>query len=142
MTIAERARSLIGTPYLHQGRSRSGIDCVGFVAYAIDYPMDKIPPYSADPINGELEAALSAEFGAALLTNPTMDQLKHGDICAMQYRGPIRHVGIILNHPDRKNCAGVLTLIHSDRKSNAVTEHTLDFKWLRRIVKVWRLESN
>lgn len=136
--IAKRARSLIDVPHIHQGRTFDGIDCIGLIAYAIQYPFDQIPPYPADPINGELETAMQAAFGPPLLLKPTIDQLREGDIAAMQYRGPIRHVGIVLNHP---TIPGALSLIHTDSMVGKVTEHILDAKWLRRIEKVWRLES-
>lgn len=138
MNVAERARSMIGVPFLHQGRDRNGIDCVGFMAYVIDYPFAQIPAYPRDPLNSELETAMTAAFGPPLLLKPTIDQLREGDLCAMQYRGPIRHVGIVLNHP---TLPGQLSLIHTDAVRDAVTEHILDAKWLRRIEKVWRLES-
>ncbi|URA06809.1 tail protein [Xanthomonas phage Langgrundblatt2] len=134
--IAKRARALKDVPFLHQGRSFDGIDCVGLLAYAIRYDFDKIPPYPRDPYNSELENAMTAAFGPPLLLKPTIDQLQEGDLAAMQYRGPIRHVGIVLNHP---TIPGALSLIHTDSMVERVTEHILDVKWLRRIEKVWRL---
>ena len=136
--IAERARELKGVPFLHQGRNKEGIDCIHFMAYAIGYPFDKIPAYPPDPINGELERAMSAAFGAPKFLKPTIDLLREGDLCAMQYKGPIRHVGIVLNH---LTLPGELSLIHTDSMVGKVTECRLDTKWLRRIEKVWRLES-
>lgn len=134
--IAERARALKDVPFVHQGRNENGIDCVGLMAYAIQFPFDQIPPYPRDPYNSELENAMQAAFGPPLLLKPTIDQLQEGDLAAMQYRGPIRHVGIVLNHP---TLPGVLSLIHTDSMVGKVTEHILDAKWLRRIEKVWRL---
>lgn len=136
--IAERARSLIGVPFVHQGRDENGIDCVGLMAHAIRYDFDKIPPYPPDPVNSELENAMTAAFGPPMFLRPTLGDLREGDLCAMQYRGPIRHVGIVLKHPA---IPGALTLIHTDAMVGRVTEHILDAKWLRRIEKVWRLES-
>lgn len=136
--IAERARSLKDVPFLHQGRDRNGIDCIGLMAYAVQLPFEQIPPYPRDPHDGKLERAMCDVFGAPLLTKPTIDQLREGDLAAMQYRGPVRHVGIVLNHP---TIPGVLSLIHTDSMVGKVTEHVLDFKWVRRIEKVWRLES-
>lgn len=135
--IAARARELKGIPFVHQGRDRNGIDCIGLMAYAIEYDFDKIPAYPRNPVNSELENAMQAAFGSPLLLKPTIDQLQEGDLAAMQYRGPIRHVGIVVNHV---NLPGVLSLIHTDSMVGEVTEHILDAKWLRRIEKVWRLE--
>jgi len=136
--FAERARSYKGVPFVHQGKDRIAIDCVHFMANVIQYPLDKIPPYPPDPVNGELEKAMTAAFGPPLFLKPTIDQLREGDLAAMQYRGPIRHVGIVLNH---LTIPGALSLIHTDAMVGCVTEHILDAKWLRRIEKVWRLEQ-
>lgn len=139
MSIAERARSLIDVPFLHQGRDKNGMDCVGLLAYAIQYPFEQIPAYPRDPYNRELERAMTAAFGDPILLKPSIEDLREGDLAAMQYRGPIRHVGIVLNHP---TIEGALSLIHTDAMTEKVIEHILDAKWLRRIEKVWRLESN
>ena len=137
--IAERARLLKDVPFLHQGRTFDGIDCIGLMAYAIQYPFDQIPAYPRDPINSELENAMTAAFGEPLFATPPIrvEDLREGDLAAMQYRGPIRHVGIIVNH---LTIPGALSLIHTDSMVGKVTEHILDAKWLRRIEKVWRLE--
>lgn len=135
--IAERAREMLDVPFLHQGRNKIAIDCVGLAAHVFNFPAEEIPPYPADPINGELETTLTALFGPAVLIKPTIDQLREGDLVAMQYKGPLRHVGIVLNHPVFN---GALSLIHTDYMVGKVTELSLDFKWLRRIEKVWRLE--
>lgn len=137
--FADKLRLLKGTPFLHQGRSVHGLDCIALAAYAWSFPFDQIPPYPADPINGELETAMQELFGSPLIIKPIKAaMLREGDLAAMQYKGPIRHVGIVLNHPTLK---GELSLIHTDSMIGEVVEHILDFKWLRRIEKVWRLES-
>ncbi|QYW02128.1 hypothetical protein CPT_Sonora_025 [Stenotrophomonas phage Sonora] len=126
-------------PYVHQGQNHVGIDCVGALVYAFQYE-GEVPAYPADPINGELELNLARVFGAPLKTTSvddpvTLDDLAPGDIVSMQYRGPSRHVAVIAEHV----CLpGVLSVIHTDSMLDRVTEHILDAKWVRRIVKVWR----
>lgn len=52
--IVASARTFIGTPWKHQGRSRKGVDCVGLV-YAVAAELGilphglKIPPYRREP---------------------------------------------------------------------------------------------
>ena len=140
--VIERARELVDAkvPFLHQGRDFSGIDCVGALVYAYQFE-GEIPAYPENPINGELEASLERNFGTPHLVvnrlNPltTHEQLQPLDILSMQYRGPIRHVAIVVPHVA---IAGVLSMVHTDSAVGRVTEHILDQKWLRRIVKVWR----
>lgn len=140
--VVERARELVAAkvPFLHQGRDFNGIDCVGALVYAFQYD-GLIPPYPENPINGELETNLQNVFGEPLrVVNrlqpmTTCEDLRSIDILSMQYRGPIRHVAIVVPHV---TIAGALSVIHTDSAVGRVTEHILDTKWLRRIVKVWR----
>lgn len=141
--LAKRARALLDSPYVHQGRGNGFFDCIGFTADAVQFPVEKIPVYPADPVNGELEKAMNELCGLPVFVKPNggiidIKQLREGDIAGIQYKGPIRHMGLILNHPTLK---GELSLIHTNAAVGKVTEHILDFKWLRRIEMVWRLES-
>lgn len=141
--IITRARELAAQriPFVHQGMSLQGIDCVGALAHILEYDGD-IPPYSRDPVNGELERELEARLGPPIMelsrAAPLTDtlRLKPCDILSMQYAGPIRHVAIVVPHIA---IPGVLSVVHTDSAVGYVTEHILDAKWLRRIVKVWRL---
>ena len=138
----DRIRELVSAkvPFLHQGRTFDGIDCVGALAYAYDY-QGEIPAYPEDPVNGELERELQRIFGEPYLVidrmNPitTQEDLQPLDILSMQYKGPIRHVAMVVPHV---NIPGVFSVAHTDAMLGRVTEHILDVKWLRRIVKVWR----
>lgn len=146
--VIERARELVTAevPFLHQGRDFNGIDCVGCLIYAFEHPLEDVPGYPRDPYRGELDRQLSRIFGEPLqeaqvakggecLCRVDASELLEGDIVSMQYRGPVRHVGIIANHPaypDR------LSLIHTDAMVGKVTEHLLDDMWVDRIVKVYR----
>lgn len=141
--IIERAHTLAAmrVPFVHQGRSLSGIDCVGGLAWIFEYTEDDIPSYPRDPVNGELERELEARLGPPImefnklnpLSNPLV--LKPCDIVSMQYAGPIRHVGVVVPH---LSIPRVLSLVHTDSQVGRTTEHIIDGKWLRRIMKVWR----
>lgn len=138
----ERIRELVRAevPFLHQGRSFEGCDCVWAQAYAFLYE-GPIPAYSDTPVNGELERELEKRLGPPFLVVPRTDPLTdYGplqplDILSMQYRGPIRHLAMVVPHI---NIKGALSIAHTDSNLGRMTEHILDRKWLRRIVKVWR----
>lgn len=140
----ERMRELAQArvPFVHQGRDFAGIDCVGAIVYAFQYD-GEVPAYPDQPVNGELELNLARVFGEPVRVHSreepiTPDDLRPGDIVSMQYRGPSRHVALLALHPDQRNCPGALSVIHTDSMIERVTEHILDAKWVRRIVKVWR----
>lgn len=131
-----RARELLGVPFLHLGRDSHGIDCVGLLAYAHQQPATALPAYPRDPYSGQLEAGLQAACGEPVALAPVpLAALQVGDVVAMAYGLPIRHVGLVATHP---TLPGVLSLIHTDSTLGEVTEHILDAKWLRRIRKVYR----
>lgn len=134
----ERMRELAAAqvPFVHQGRDFAGIDCVGAIAYAFQH-QGEIPAYPENPVNGELERNLIKELGAPIYERPfDFGLLIPCDIVSMQYAGPERHVALVVPHI---NIKGQLSIIHTDSRLGRVTEHILDRKWLRRIVKVWRL---
>lgn len=139
----ERMRELVAAeaPFLHQGRTMQGIDCVGALMHAFQYE-GHVPAYPEDPVNGELERELVRVFGEptlyrASLLSPivVIEDLRPGDVVSMQYRGPVRHVGLLGDYP---YAPGQLSLMHTDAMLKHVTEHRLDHKWLRRIIGAWR----
>lgn len=126
-------------PFLHLGRDTNGSDCIGLLVHCIGYPESRIPAYPRDPYQGKLEAELELALGAPVLAvgreGVHNSDLLPGDVVAMAYGLPVRHVGIVAEHPAY---AGYLSIIHTDSSVGRVTEHILDDKWLRRIRKVWR----
>ena len=140
MHAYEAARAYIGVPFVHQGRSTRGLDCIGLVERALlDAGMEhyRLPAnwldYGRDPHRGLLEQRMAEVFGA-----PVAD-MQPGDVVAIKYAGPIRHVGLI----GEAEAGGVryLTLIHTDSHLGRVTEHRIDDRWARRIALVFRPRS-
>lgn len=133
MNAPDRARALIGVPWVHQGRNLAvGLDCIGLLAVVFAgtrYAEHDCTEYGRDPHDGLLERHLRSVFGAP------RDDVQQGDVVAMRYVGPIRHVGIVGDHPHG------LSLIHTDASIGRVTEHRIDEKWARRIALVFRPES-
>lgn len=128
MTPLEKARSLLGVPWRHQGRDPAkGIDCAGLLIYAFEVT-GQTPSYGRDPHHGLMDATIQRFLGP-----PVDGPMQPGDAVSMAYAGDVRHCGIIGDHPD-----GGLSLIHTDSIVGCVTEHRLDAKWLRRIRRVYR----
>ena len=94
--IADLARSYLGTPWRHQGRSKKGVDCVGLViAVAMDagiLPRDHpIPPYSRFPDN-----RLQDYFCSHLVRIPPR-QMKNGSVLLFSFHGAPWHAGIVVD---------------------------------------------
>lgn len=138
------ARTWIGTPFRHQGRTRHGIDCVGLlveVFRACGMDVTDMDGYARDPHNGLLEDMLRRN-GCAVVDPP-----RPGDIAVISFAqraetgGPLqpvnRHAALITDY-----YLGGLGLLHTYSTLGRVTEHRLDPRWANRIAMVVRPEVN
>jgi hypothetical protein len=85
--------------------------------------------YDRDPAHGLLEQHLRALFGPRL----SKEQMQFGDIAVVNYKGEVRHAGIITPHPD-----GPFGIIHTDSSVKRVTVHRINEMWMRLIAGVYR----
>lgn len=133
--MVAHARSYVGVPWRHRGRTHFGVDCLGVVINAclhVAIPIQDRRNYGREPWKDGLERELESHFGQALHKS----EIQAGDIVLMRGEGQPEpgHVGMIGEQ------AGELTLIHSfnaDSNSKAC-EHRIDEAWMKRIVKVYR----
>jgi len=120
------ARSYVGVPFRHQGRTRHGVDCIGLVVCAardIGLTLADRTDYPRDP-NGLLPLEMARQFAP-------VESPQAGDILLMRFRGEPQHVAIL---------AGA-ALIHGYASIGRVVEHGMDAKWRRRIVAAYRLRE-
>jgi cell wall-associated NlpC family hydrolase len=81
MSLVDQARTYLGTPWKHRGRSRKGIDCAGIVvcSYAdLGVTLPDIERYGREPHRDGLMTAVRAGFG-----EPVNDGPKVGDLAVM-----------------------------------------------------------
>lgn len=142
LTDAERAaliaeaRSYIGTPFRHRGRSRRCIDCLGLVVLsfaAIGYDIRDRKSYGKFPQRDGLREELIARFGQPV------DTLQVGDVVSMRWHDEggvpmVNHVGILTDY-----LHGGFGLIHALASERRVVEHRLAGPWPGRIVEGFRL---
>lgn len=141
------ARSWIGTPFRHQGRTRHGIDCVGLLVEtfrACGRDVVDLEGYARDPHNGLLEEVLQRNGCVPV----ARDDWRAGDIAVISFaqrkdsgRGflqPVnRHAALITNFSDYY-LGGGLGLLHTYSSLGRVTEHRMDHRWAQRIPLVVR----
>ena len=135
--LVNAARSYLGTPWQHQGRSRNAIDCLGLLALSerdTGRAVADRTDYARVPNPDELQAGLQAHYGVPVAgAEPEMAALLPGDKLLLRYGRDAQHVAIVTDHKD------TLGMIHAYAGANCrVTEHILDDKWRRRIVAVFR----
>ena len=108
--LIQTARSWLGVPYLHLGRSRRGVDCAGLVVMAFKELGIEIADravYSRQPFRNELENHTALSFRRVETGEP-------GDIFLMSFAGrPTSHVGIFTGR----------TIIHSYLTVGRVVEN-------------------
>lgn len=137
MSLHLLARQWLGTPFLHQGRSINGIDCVGLLRVCCDaspkyahHSVADMEGYARDPHDGLLEKGLQAAFG-----DPVAN-VQVGDVVAMAFPTVVRHVAIIGDYR-----GGRLSLIHTWSAAERVVEHRLDSRWRALIRSAYRPEA-
>jgi cell wall-associated NlpC family hydrolase len=125
--IQEAARRYLGVPFVHQGRTARGLDCVGLlvrVAEDLGFQARDFTAYSLRP-SSRLLMRLIAD------SCDRVDSAEPGDILVFSMIGPgwPQHAGI-------KTDKG---MIHAMRGGpDKVVEHVLDDMWTRKLDSVWR----
>lgn len=126
--IVTVARSWVGVPFAHQGRSRSGVDCGGLllcVAHECGIDIEAPPAYSMSPDPELFTLWLNRyceRFGKY--------DAAPGMVAHMSFSGQPRHLAIISN----------IGLIHAWAKPGRVVEHSIDAAWSNRIISVWSIK--
>lgn len=132
--VVASARSLLGTPFHHQGRLAGvGVDCAG-VPILVCRMLGLKPPefdvigYPRMPDGKSLKAYCDAEL------IPTRD-MDIGDVVLIRWRdGDPQHLGILGDH------IGGLSLIHADSiRQKRVIESGLRFTKFTRLVQAYRI---
>lgn len=122
--LVTAARSVLGTPYRHQGRvaGRSGgVDCIGvpvLVAWATGLRGREwnVTGYRRLPDGHSLLRQLRAEMG----TEIPAQQVRPGDVIVLDWGQFPHHVAIVGDYAH-----GGLSMIHADNVRGEVIEHRL-----------------
>lgn len=130
MSPVEKARSLIGTPWMHQQRGPARLDCIGLLVCC--FPVQDRTDYDRSPRGGQLEKCVREQFGPPIHKS----EMKAGDVVLMAFPKVIRHVGILADYWE-----GGLSIIHTWAGGpKKVCETRMDDQWLGRIRIVHRWE--
>lgn len=128
--VVAEARSFLGVRWLHQGRSRDGLDCAGLVVAVgttcrgLDCPLPDYPRASRDEQMLELA-------GQHLVAIDKAD-MRPGDVVVLAFEKQ-RHMGLLGDYP-----YGGLSLIHAYLPNRKVVEQRLDEVWAARIKQAFR----
>ena len=110
--ITQIAYSLIGIPYVHQGRSDKGIDCVGLlaiIAQRLNYPHTDLESYRRTPSATKLIELLREN-----LDEIDLNEVDVGDIFLMKLGGTKpRHTAILASNATDFERGLQPTIIHA-----------------------------
>ena len=133
--IAE-ARSHLGMPWRHQGRTERAADCIGSVWLWMRTVRPVATPrtdYGRLPSLGKLREGLTEYLGPSVADEP-----RPGDVVTLRWTGEEQHLALVVDHPEYG-----IGLLHADNnapgaKGPRVVEHGVDAHWRKRITGTWR----
>lgn len=122
--LVKAARTFLGCPYHHQGRSIHGMDCAGLIvaSYALlGINLIDLPAYGREPWRDGLKKTVEANFQA-------IDRDKQpGDVLLIRVRREPQHLAIVTDRG----------MIHSYAGVGKVVETNIGQFWNDRIVGVY-----
>lgn len=126
--VIAATRCWLGVPFLHQGRSRAGVDCIGlFIAVSrevgIVAPTFDHNRYSRLPNPDELMAAVTANCTPSASNEP-------GGLLVMRFRRYPQHFALLTREA---------TIIHAFLSVRKVVEVGFRTPWPQRVLSCWRL---
>lgn len=135
--LVNAARGYIGVPFVHQGRSRAGLDCAGLVLAAFrdcGHILPDLKGYGREPNKDALIKTMTLGVGNPIAISPVRESvIQPGDVVAVRYVLHPHHIALITDY-----LHGGLGVIHCDGHSKRVVEHRLSPDMIDRITHVFR----
>lgn len=131
--LIEQARLLVGTRWLHRGRSATGVDCIGLVTLSMTNagvnPVEQLGFLDLRDYSHE----------------PSEDLLKQTKAYCTQIDTPIPGAMILFRFPNDAwpRHFGIYTpegnLIHANAKIGKVVEHGYRMQWVKWTHSIWKI---
>jgi NlpC/P60 family putative phage cell wall peptidase len=125
--VVAAAREWIGVPYMHQGRNRFGVDCVGLlivVARGLGLTSYDVTGYSRVPHAEFLRTECDRMMGRI-----PIDERQPGDVVLMRFKREPQHLAFVTDRG----------FLHAYGGSGRVVESAMPPEWVRRIVAAYAL---
>lgn len=119
--VVAAARTWLGVPWRHQGRTRLGVDCVGLlVVVARDLA---VPHHDPENYGRRPDGTLLGHFRANCGPEIPLVSARAGDVVVFADRGHLCHAGILADGPHGR------TVIHSVAQYRRVSEIRYAGEW-------------
>lgn len=126
--MVDLARQLIGAPYLHQGRTPRGIDCVGVPIWILQQ-IGTLPDHMRSPNYGRLSNGELIKECEKFCT--PLQERELGCLIVVKWFGESQ-AGHVAISTDRG-------MIHAYRNHGGVREHGYRAQWIKWTDSFWRL---
>lgn len=126
--LVTEAHDWLGVPFLHQGRSRHGVDCIGYVA-ALCAHLGAFEPINNLPHNYARNPQALLSDALRMLGTPT--SLEAG--CLILIKWPLSP------HPSHVGIYTGASMIHCYEAVGKVVEHGYTTPWPERTASLWRI---
>lgn len=125
--VVAGARTWLGVPYLHQGRSRDGIDCLGLVI-CLGWELGYLERSFDFRLYGRHPFRAMLETQVAMRCRP-LEAAAPGVLAVIQFGRLPAHLAIVTGP----------TIIHACGSREQVVEHGYRGRWLRMTHSLWAL---
>jgi cell wall-associated NlpC family hydrolase len=131
--LIDQARKMVGTKWLHQGRSPGGVDCIGFL------------DVSAKRAGLDFEKMLGINLPVNYGRHPQPDLLRAYEAHATRIDKPIPGAVLLMQFNGEKYPRHVAlyteraTIIHANAVRGVIVEHGYRAAWPRWTHSIWRL---
>ena len=131
--IVQAARSMLGTPWKHQGRSRKSVDCVGLV-YLIAKELGIAPPDLEFPTYRRQPDGSVGSYFDRYMDRIPQSQMKAGSVMLHSFMGSPFHASVVVDpvagaiiHATASKRAVVIDLFKG-RKNGMIFHAAYDYK--------------
>lgn len=131
--VIEQARHLVGVPFMHQGRSIHGVDCIGVMTLAVTNA--GLDPEAVTGLKDTRDYDRMTTSEMLDKMSRVCERVRESEPgCLVLFRFPLerhpQHFGILTKEG---------TVIHADIKQGKVVEHGYRGQWLRWTHSFWRI---
>jgi len=135
--IVAQAREWIGVPFVHQGRTRLGVDCVGLLLCVCRELGVVEPDFDVTGYPRQPDGTTLLEICGRYMTRIGREDLQPGDAIVLRFERLPQHMGIVGDYRH-----GGLSIIHalgSPDGKGRVIEHHLNTSTMARFVAAYAL---
>lgn len=125
--IVAEARTWIGVPFRHQGRSRDGVDCIG-LPVCVRAALGIETKFAGVDYGRTAKDEAMLAYCRSNMVEVRFSELQEGDLLIIAF-GVNRHMAIVCKYPLADEVLGVIHSMAETKKG--VVEQRMDPRWTR-----------